>query len=109
MKKTIESSSNLPYLDISISICNNKYVTEVYDRRGSFKFEIVICIVVFLQNLHMVFMCHNSSEHIDIFSSFLTSHRLLTERLIEQGFWHSKVCKSSKKFAKRQSIDVMHM
>ena len=39
--KTTESSSNLSYLDISISICNNKYVTEVYDKRDSFNFEIV--------------------------------------------------------------------
>ena len=40
----------------------------------------------------------------DTFSSFLTRHRLLTERLIKQGFWHSKLCMSFKKFAKRHSV-----
>ena len=37
------------------------------------------------------------------FYFFLTSHRLLTERLIKQGFWHSRLCLSFKKFAKRHS------
>ena len=56
-------------LDISISICNNKYVTEVYDKRENFNFNIVnypynyVYIAIFLQNLqcHMECMCHSSS------------------------------------------------
>ena len=70
LKKTIESNSKI-YLDISISICNNKYVTEVYDKRENFNFNIVnypyMCSnipakpTIFLQNLHMECMCHSSS------------------------------------------------
>ena len=41
LKKTTESNSRISYLDISISICNNKYVTEVYDKRENFNFNIV--------------------------------------------------------------------
>ena len=41
LKKTTESNSRISYLDISISICNNKYVTEVYDKRANFNFNIV--------------------------------------------------------------------
>ena len=31
----------MSYLDISISICGGKYVTEVYDKRDDFNFDIV--------------------------------------------------------------------
>ena len=65
LKRTTESNSRISYLDISISICNNKYVTEVYDKRENFYFNIVIiiliCVAIFLQNLHMECMCHSSS------------------------------------------------
>ena len=30
LKRTSESDTNLSYLDISISICSSKYITEVY-------------------------------------------------------------------------------
>ena len=63
LKRTTESNSRISYLDISISICNNKYVTEVYDKRENFNFNItiLICVAIFLQNLHMECMCHSSS------------------------------------------------
>ena len=42
-KRTSESDTKLSYLDISItsSICSSKYVTEVYDKRDAFNFNIV--------------------------------------------------------------------
>ena len=36
-----ESDTKLSYLDISISICSSKYVTEVYDKSDAFNFNIV--------------------------------------------------------------------
>ena len=41
LKRTSESDTKLSYLDISISICSSKYVTEVYDKRDAFNFTIV--------------------------------------------------------------------
>ena len=41
LKRTTESNYRISYLDITISICNNKYVTEVYDKRENFNFNIV--------------------------------------------------------------------
>ena len=41
LKRTSESERNVSYLDISISICGGKYVTEVYDKRDDFNFDIV--------------------------------------------------------------------
>ena len=52
LKRTSESDTELSYLDISISICSSKYVTELYDKRDAFNFNIVtflICLVIFQQ------------------------------------------------------------
>ena len=39
----------------------------------------------------------------DTFQSFVIRHMLLTERLIRQGFWYSKLCKFFKKFVRRHN------
>ena len=39
----------------------------------------------------------------DTFQSFVIKHRLLTERLIKQGFWYSKLGKFFKKFVRRHN------
>ena len=49
LKLTTESDSTLSYLDVSISICHGKFVTEVYDKRDNFNFNIV----------NYPFMCSN--------------------------------------------------
>ena len=36
--------------------------------------------------------------------SFVKRHRLLTERLIKQGFWYNKLSVSFKKFSRRHSM-----
>ena len=62
LKRTSESERNLSYLDISISICGSKYVTEVYDKRDDFNFDIVIfhiCVVIFRPNQPMVCTYHS--------------------------------------------------
>ena len=41
LKRTSGSDTKLSYLDISISICSSKYVTEVYDKRDVFNFNII--------------------------------------------------------------------
>ena len=41
LKKSSEAANRVLYLDILISICGNKYVTEVYDKRDNFSFEII--------------------------------------------------------------------
>ena len=40
LKQTTESDTKLSYLDVSISICHGKFVTEVYDKRDNFNFNI---------------------------------------------------------------------
>ena len=108
LKRTIESDAKLSYLDISISICTSKYVTEVYDKRDAFNFNIVnspymssniqansTYYGVYISQLIKI------SRICDTFQSFVIRHRLLTERLIKQRFWYSKLCKFFKKFVRR--------
>ena len=40
LKKTVKLQA-VSYLDLSISMCGNKYETEVYDKRVNFNFKIV--------------------------------------------------------------------
>ena len=110
LKRTSESERNLSYLDTSISICGGKYVTEVYDKRDDFNFDIV----------NFPYMCSNIpakptygsyiSQLIricricDNYFSFLSRHKLLTERLVRQEFWYNKLCIISKKFARRYNV-----
>ena len=61
LKRTTESDTKLSYLDVSISTCHGKFVTEVYDK-GNFNFNIVqyplmcsniparptVCLLIFL-------------------------------------------------------------
>ena len=42
----------------------------------------------------------------DTFQSFVLRHRLLTERLIKQGFWYSTLCKIFQEVC--EYIDIMH-
>ena len=51
LKRTTESDTTLSYLDVSISICQGKFITEVFDKRDNFNFNIVnyppICAVIY--------------------------------------------------------------
>ena len=40
----------------------------------------------------------------DTFSTFVSRHSLLTDRLIKQGFWYSKLCTYFKKFARGYAV-----
>ena len=109
LKRTSESDTNLSYLDISISICSIKYVTEVYDKRDAFNFNIVNFPYT-LSNIPAnptysvyIFQLIRISRICDTFQSFFIRYRLLTEILIRQGFWYSKLCTFFKKFVRRHN------
>ena len=110
LKKTTESNCGISYLDISISICNNKYVTEVYDKRDNFNFKIVnypyMCSNIPAKPTYGVFVSQliRISRICDNYVSFVKRHRLLTERLIKQAFWYNKLRVSFKKFSRRHSM-----
>ena len=96
LKRTSESDTKLSYLDISISICSSKCVTEVYDKRDAFNFNIVnfpyMSSNIPSNPTYSVYISQliRISRTCDTFQSFVIRHRLLTERLTKQGFWYSK-------------------
>ena len=110
LKRTSESERYLSYLDISISICGGKYVTEVYDKRDDFNFDIVnfpyMCSNVPAKPTYGVYISQliRICRICDNYSSFLLRHKLLTERLVRQGFWYNKLCITFKKFARRYNV-----
>ena len=107
LNKTSESDTKLSYIDISISICSSKYVTEVYYKRDAFNFNIVnfpyMSSNIPANPIYGVYISQliRISRIWDTFQSFVIRHRLLTERLIKQGLWYSELCKFFKKFARR--------
>ena len=100
----------MSYLDISISICGGKYVTEVYDKRDDFNFDIVnfsyVCSNIPAKPTYGVYISQliRICRICDNYSSFLSRHKLLTERLVRQGFWYNKLCITFKKFARRYNV-----
>ena len=42
----------------------------------------------------------------DKFNTFVNRHKLLTGRLIRQGFWYRKLCNSFKKFVKKYNAEL---
>ena len=59
LKRTSESYTKLSYLDISITICSSKYVTEVYDKRDAFNIFNFPCMssnIPANPTLHMVYI-----------------------------------------------------
>ena len=107
LKKTTESDSQISYLDISISIYNGRYSTEVYDKRDSFSFDIVnfpyMCSNIPTKPTYGVYVSQliRIARICDNYSSFIDRHYKLTSRLIKQGFWYSRLCTTFKKFTKR--------
>ena len=73
----------MSYLDISISICGGKYVTEVYDKRDNFNFDIVnfpyMCSNIPAKPTYGVYISQliRICRICDNYSSFLLRHKLL--------------------------------
>ena len=93
---------NNPLYGISISICHGKFVIEVYDK-DNFNFNIVnypyMCSNIPARPTYNVYISQliRINRICDKFNTFVKRHRLLTEKLIRQGFWYSKLCNSFKK------------
>ena len=101
LKRTTESDITLSHLDVSISICQGNFITEVFDKRDNFNFDMVnypynMCSNIPTKPTYGVYISQliRFSRICDKFDSFVKRHRLLTHRLIKQGFWYSKLCSS---------------
>ena len=86
------------YLDISITISNNKFWTSVFDKRDSFNFRIVNfpflnsniptapAYGVYISQLVRI------GRICDEYSKFAGRNYAITSRLVKQGFRYNKLC-----------------
>ena len=90
-----------------LSISNNIVSTKIYDKRDDFDFEIVnfpfldgdvprsTFYGVYISQL--IRFARASSNITD----FNTRNKLLTQKLLRQGYWYHKLCKTFSKFYRR--------
>ena len=104
LKKTTESHDSCSYLDLNISILNGKFCTDLYDKRDTFSFSIVnfphmdsnipskpAYGVVISQLVRYLRICCN-------YQDFAYRSKLLTTRLLRQGYIYQKLCRTYKTF-----------
>ena len=109
LKCTTVSPVCTSYLDIDISICNNRFFTTVFDKRDNFNFDIVnfpfLCSNIPTSPAYGVYISQlvRISRICEKYSDFVQRHHILTSRLIRQGFLYSKLCRAFKCFSRKYS------
>ena len=105
-------------MKIEISICtglmlndhSNPYIESTTVLSDTCIVNYPYMLVIYLLNLHTVCIFHSSLELVEsvinLIVLLIKRHRLLTDRLIKQGFWYSKLCSSFIKFARRHSAEI---
>ena len=98
------SDTKAAFLDLHLSISNDIVSTKIYDKRDEFDFQIVnfpyldgdvsnsTSYVVYISQL--IRFARASSYVAD----FNTRNKLLTQKLLKQGYWYHKLCKTFSKF-----------
>ena len=107
LNKTNTSDTKAAFLDLHLSISNDIVSTKIYDKRDDFDFEIVnfpfldgdvprsTSYGVYISQL--IRFARASSCVAD----FNTRNRLLTQKLLKQGYWYHKLLKTFSKFYRR--------
>ena len=92
-----------------LSISNNILSTKIYDKRDDFDFEIVnfrfldgdvlrsTTYGVYI-SLLIRFARASTCSYV---TDFNTQNKLLTQKLLKQGYWYHKLCKTFSKFYRR--------
>ena len=107
LKRTTESPLELSYLDITIRIDCNRFVTTLYDKRDVFQFYIVnfpyLDSNIPTGPAYGTYMSQlvRIGRICEDFASFASRDCKLTSRLLKQGFWYRKLCLAFKKFSKK--------
>ena len=92
------------FLDWHLSIFYDIVSTKIYDKRDDFDFEIVIfpfldgdvlCSTSYGVDISQLIRFALASSH---FADFNTRNKLLTQKLLKQGYRYHKLCKTFSKF-----------
>ena len=104
MNKVDTSDTKAACLDLHLSISNDIVSTKIYDKRDDFYFEIVnfpfldddvprsTSYGVYISQLIRFARASNNV------ANFKTRNKLLTQKLLKQGYWYHKLLKSFSKF-----------
>ena len=107
LNKANTSDTEAPILELHLSISNDSVSTKIYDKRDDFDFEIVNFPIldgdvprstsygVYISQL--IRFARTSSYVAD----FNTRKKLLTKKLLKQGYWYHKLRKTFSKFYRR--------
>ena len=107
LKKTTEAFNKLSYLDITIEIEDSSFRTDVYDKRDGFGFHIVNfpnlssniplspAYGIYISQLVRIARICDSSQR------FNAKNKLLTHKLLQQGFEYHRLCMTFKTFCSR--------
>ena len=110
LKQTTEGQGKCSYLDLNIKIINNKFTTDLYDKREAFNFTIVNyphmdsnipskpAYGVFISQLIIYLRVCGNYQH------FVYRLVQITTRLQRQGFDYVVLCNTFKKFLQRHPI-----
>ena len=96
----------LSYLYINITIIGRKYRTKIYDKRDDYNFRIVnfpyMNSNIPIKPAYGIYISQlvRIGRICEEYSAFMDRNRMITDRLIKQGFRYSKLCKTFKKFSR---------
>jgi hypothetical protein len=104
IKDTTESSTSASYLDVLLNIdADGKLTTQLYDKRDDFSFTIVnfpyICSNIPLSPAYEVYISQliRYARACSTYDQFLSRSRLLTDKLMLQGFLQSRLMSAFRK------------
>ena len=112
LNKANVSDTEAAFLDLHLSISNDLVSTKIYDKRDHFDFEIVnfpfLDGNVLRSTSYGVYISQlirfaRASNYV---ADFNTRNKLLTQKLLKQGYWYHKLRKTFSKFY-RQYYDLI--
>ena len=99
LNKANTSDTKVAFLDLHLSISNDIVSTKIYDKRNDFNFEIVNfpfldgdvpCSTSYVVYISQLICSARESSYV---SDFNTRNKLLTQKLLKQGYWYHKLRK----------------
>ena len=104
LNKANTSDTKAAFLDLHLSISNDIVSTKIYVKRDDFDFEIVnfpfLVGDVPRSTSYGVYISHlirfaRASSYVAVIN---IRNKLLTQKLLKQGYWYHKLCKTFSKF-----------
>ena len=107
LNKANASDTEAAFLDLHLSISNDIVSTKIYDKRDDFDFEIVnfpfLDGDVPRSTSYGVYISQliRFARACSYVADFNTRNKLLTQKLLKQGYWYHKLHKTFSKFYRR--------